>query len=46
MTQADLVRASIDFLYDENGEGFFVMSEGGRIDWASHGNDTCPRAAV
>ena len=40
MTQADLVRASIDFLYDENGEGFFVMSEGGRIDWASHGNDT------
>ena len=40
MTQADLVRASIDFLYDENGEGFFVMSEGCRIDWASHGNDT------
>ena len=40
MTQADLVRASIDFLYDENEEGFFVMSEGGRIDWASHGNDT------
>ena len=40
MTQADLVRASIDFLYDEEGEGFFVMSEGGRIDWASHGNDT------
>ena len=40
MTQADLVRASIDFLYDEDGEGFFVMSEGGRIDWASHGNDT------
>lgn len=40
MTQADLVRASIDFLYDEGGEGFFVMSEGGRIDWASHGNDT------
>ena len=40
MTQADLVRASIDFLYDEECEGFFVMSEGGRIDWASHGNDT------
>ena len=40
MTQADLVRASIDFLYEEDGEGFFVMSEGGRIDWASHGNDT------
>lgn len=40
MTQADIVRASIDFLYEEDGEGFFVMSEGGRIDWASHGNDT------
>ena len=40
MTQADLVRASIDFLYDEKGEGFFIMSEGGKIDWASHGNDT------
>ena len=40
MSQADLVKASIDFLYDGNGQGFFVMSEGGRIDWASHGNDT------
>lgn len=40
MTQADLVRASIDFLYEEDGQGFFVMSEGGKIDWASHGNDT------
>lgn len=40
MTQADLVKASIDFLYDGDGQGFFVMSEGGRIDWASHGNDT------
>ena len=40
MTQADLVRASIDFLYEEDGEGYFVMSEGGRIDWAGHGNDT------
>lgn len=40
MTQADLVKASIDFLYDRESPGFFVMSEGGRIDWASHGNDT------
>lgn len=40
MTQADLVSASIDFLYSSDGPGFFVMSEGGRIDWASHGNDT------
>lgn len=40
MSQADLVRASIDFLYEEDGPGFFIMSEAGRIDWASHGNDT------
>ena len=40
MSQADLVRASIDFLYEEDGPGFFIMSEGGKIDWASHGNDT------
>ena len=40
MTQADLVKASIDFLYDRESPGFVVMSEGGRIDWASHGNDT------
>lgn len=40
MSQADLVRASIDFLYDKHDKGFFIMSEGGRIDWASHGNDT------
>ena len=40
MTQADLVKASIDYLYEEDGPGFFIMSEGGKIDWASHGNDT------
>ncbi|HIZ86900.1 MAG TPA: alkaline phosphatase [Candidatus Coprenecus pullistercoris] len=40
MSQADLVRASIDFLYEEDGPGFFIMSESGRIDWASHANDT------
>lgn len=40
MTQADLVSASIDFLYDEDCPGFFIMSEGGKIDWTSHGNDT------
>lgn len=40
MTQADLVKACIDFLYTEDGNGFFIMSEGGKIDWASHANDT------
>lgn len=44
MTQADLVRASIDFLYSEDGPGFLIMSEGGKIDWASHSNDT--KAAI
>ncbi len=41
MTQADIVRVAIDHLYDTTGEkGFFLMSEGGKIDWASHANDT------
>ena len=40
MTQADLIKASIGFLYEEDGPGFLIMSEGGKIDWASHGNDT------
>lgn len=41
MTQADLVSASIDFLYDQKHDnGFFIMSEGGKIDWAAHSNDT------
>lgn len=41
MTQSDLIDAAVGFLYDENTEnGFFIMSEGGKIDWASHANDT------
>ncbi|HIZ86382.1 MAG TPA: alkaline phosphatase [Candidatus Coprenecus stercoravium] len=44
MSQKDLVEAAIDFLYTENGPGFFIMSESGRIDWASHANDT--KAAI
>jgi len=37
----DIIDAGIDFLYDPSGKsGFFFMSESGRIDWASHGNDT------
>ncbi|MCL2738895.1 MAG: alkaline phosphatase [Bacteroidales bacterium] len=34
-----VVEAAIDFLYDPKGKGFFLMSEGGKIDWASHSND-------
>lgn len=37
MTQAQVVATAIDFL--ENEKGFFLMSEGGKIDWACHSND-------
>ncbi|MDR2585360.1 MAG: alkaline phosphatase [Prevotellaceae bacterium] len=34
-----VVEAAIDFLYNPKGKGFFLMSEGGKIDWAAHSND-------
>ncbi len=34
---ADFTKAAIDFLY--NPQGFFIMVEGGKIDWAAHAND-------
>ena len=37
MTLADLVSSAIEFLEGE--EGFFMMAEAGRIDWAAHSND-------
>ncbi|HOZ30963.1 MAG TPA: alkaline phosphatase [Bacteroidales bacterium] len=33
----DIVREAIGFLF--NDKGFFIMVEGGKIDWASHNND-------
>lgn len=40
MTHADIVSASIEYLYDKSGkDGFFIMSEGGKIDWSCHAND-------
>lgn len=39
MTHADIVAAAIEFLYRENSKGFFLLSEGGKIDWSSHSND-------
>ncbi len=33
----DIVESAIDFL--DNDTGFFMMVEGGKIDWASHSND-------
>lgn len=32
-----VVESAIDFL--DNGNGFFLMVEGGKIDWAAHSND-------
>ncbi len=32
-----IVAAAIDHLYGP--KGFFIMAEGGKIDWAGHGND-------
>lgn len=36
-TIADYTKMAIEMLDNEN--GFFIMVEGGKIDWASHGND-------
>ena len=36
-TLAQIVTKAIEMLDNEN--GFFIMAEGGRIDWAGHGND-------
>ena len=36
-TLAELVKKGIEMLDCE--KGFFMMAEGGRIDWAGHGND-------
>lgn len=37
ITLAEFVRKGIDVLYNE--KGFFLMCEGGKIDWAGHAND-------
>lgn len=39
-TLAEMVEAGIEFLGDE--EPFFIMCEGGEIDWASHSDKTMP----
>ncbi len=39
-TLAEMVQAGIDFLGDE--QPFFIMCEGGEIDWASHSDKTMP----
>lgn len=39
LSQADIVRMAIDSLQRVNPKGFFLMSEGGMIDYACHSND-------
>jgi len=35
----EITEAAIDVLTRDNKKGFFLMLEGGRIDWGAHGND-------
>ena len=41
LTLTDITRAAVNFLTKKQSEkdGFFLMVEGGKIDWACHGND-------
>lgn len=39
MKLSDLVECGIEQLMRKGGKGFFMMAEGGQIDWASHSND-------
>lgn len=35
----DITRSAVDFLSKDLSKGFFLMVEGGKIDWACHSND-------
>lgn len=39
LTLAQITGCAIDFLSQKNKDGFFLMVEGGKIDWACHTND-------
>jgi len=39
LTLADITSAAIESLTKDNDKGFFLMVEGGKIDWSSHAND-------
>lgn len=39
LTLAQITESAISFLTQGNNKGFFLMVEGGQIDWACHGND-------
>lgn len=39
LTLAGITRSAINFLSKDLSKGFFLMVEGGKIDWACHSND-------
>ena len=39
LTLAQITESAIDFLMKEKNQGFFLMVEGVKIDWACHAND-------
>lgn len=39
LTLVDITRSAINFLSKDLSKGFFLMVEGGKIDWACHSND-------
>lgn len=39
LTLAQITESAISFLTKNNNKGFFLMVEGGKIDWSCHGND-------
>lgn len=39
LTLAQITKNAIDFLSRDKDQGFFLMVEGGKIDWACHNND-------
>lgn len=39
LSLAQITESAIDFLTKGKDKGFFLMVEGGKIDWACHGND-------
>lgn len=38
LTLPQVVTEAVEFL-EKDGKGFFIMAEGGKIDWAAHSND-------
>ncbi|RJP88917.1 MAG: alkaline phosphatase [Desulfobacteraceae bacterium] len=39
LSLAEMTGVAIETLYNKKGKGFFIMVEGGKIDWACHAND-------